>query len=460
MYELPAEAAGWEDLAEWGGEPCRVLLPESPLRSKDAEIEAVDNPAIGIERFLSLHIERCNDLSYPDQAGEDQWLQLGSLVRWEWAPAQDVYFRQDDEEGPVRLIVRIAAACRRALEEVCLRPRVALRRERLLTPLERVRQIDANCLRWLSRQPGRNVAEKAGSKRRVLAVERVESADTPENRVVKDMLTRCAFESARYLNEHRNKREKTRYRDVEEFRALVQKLLRDTAIRGVPRATGSVTPNYVLQFDSRYALIWHWYQRLRRQHTALNDAWRWQRRVFAEHVRFACAAALSEYIDEQPAVRKRVYIHSEPNRGVFLDDVSQLGWWRNSKSDIMVATAAQAREAQALGIWPDALLDLGADIVVHSPKQQRTMAIIGILQPAASAQDPNLLIQAMLREGGVSGGSALLVIAGSPTSLGEPVEARGRFGDVDWTWSAQPLEDWSAARRAIAGALRRAGIVS
>ncbi|MBV5332851.1 hypothetical protein JZU54_04670, partial [bacterium] len=79
------------------------------------------------------------------------------------------------EESLVTLVTR---ECLSEVEQVVRDLRKVLVREQQRVPLGRVQQVDAHCLRWLSRQPGRDAAEKAGGRQRILAVVRRESFDT------------------------------------------------------------------------------------------------------------------------------------------------------------------------------------------------------------------------------------------------------------------------------------------
>ena len=57
--------------------------------------------------------------------------------------------------------------------------------------LDRVQEMDRASMRWLSKQPGTTLAQRAGSDQRVLAIVRKENFDTLENRVLHAYLTAC-----------------------------------------------------------------------------------------------------------------------------------------------------------------------------------------------------------------------------------------------------------------------------
>jgi hypothetical protein len=58
-------------------------------------------------------------------------------------------------------------------------------REHVLQPLHRLREMDAACVNWLGRMPGRTVREKLAGRTSALGVVREFSLDTHENRVVR-----------------------------------------------------------------------------------------------------------------------------------------------------------------------------------------------------------------------------------------------------------------------------------
>ena len=70
------------------------------------------------------------------------------------------------------------------LEALRAHPRAVLRTEQRMIKLQDVRRTNAKTLRWLSAQPGRNTAERAGARQRIKAPKSYESIATLENRVL------------------------------------------------------------------------------------------------------------------------------------------------------------------------------------------------------------------------------------------------------------------------------------
>ena len=58
-------------------------------------------------------------------------------------------------------------------------------REHIVMPVRQVRETDGKTIRWLSKKPGRNIKEKLSGSYKLLAVRRLQSFDTAENRLLK-----------------------------------------------------------------------------------------------------------------------------------------------------------------------------------------------------------------------------------------------------------------------------------
>lgn len=161
------------------------------------------------------------------------------------------------EESLVTFIVR---DCLSEVEQLSVDLRKILLRERKRTPLGRVQQVDTHCLRWLSKQPGRNVAEKAGGRQRILSVVRRENYDTLENRVLKDFAIRVRNLSQGYL--FRNEPQFKEYESVKKVRRLSKlclKILQNPIMDEIKKLVEHPHPNYVLRQERRYSKMWQAY---------------------------------------------------------------------------------------------------------------------------------------------------------------------------------------------------------
>lgn len=184
----------------------------------------------------------------------------------------------DNGGPPEQPITRIAKANFADVDELIRNLRKVLSRVREKVNIGRVQQVDAQCLRWLTRQPGRNAIEKAGSKQEILGVVRVENYNTLENRVLKDFMERCFSLASKYLRDNENihngrwKGHAT-LKMVSRFRNLCSAGLSLEVMGSVRSLAEMPQPNYVLQQDRLYSKIWKAYCVLLRQEDVAEKLW-------------------------------------------------------------------------------------------------------------------------------------------------------------------------------------------
>lgn len=294
-------------------------------------------------------------------------------VRRDWAAARAAWLRLGiDESDPARmaLIVRLGRdkELSRTLEALCRTPRRILERYRGKERLGRVQQLDAACLRWYARQPGRTAPEKAGPRQELLAVRRRESFDTLENRVLKWVVEECIALSARYLAENsRHRRRSARCRDVAGFRALLDSLLRASPLRDVSsQLPHPVQPNYQLQQSQTYRRVWATYVQLIAERRVQDDAWRWQRVLWKEscqQVFSACLTSPNSRI-EQVWPASAAYMRSESEVGRWMEPASTPGPFR--LGDGRVLQLVDPREGSPPTGWCPWLGSLGGDVALVS----------------------------------------------------------------------------------------------
>jgi hypothetical protein len=258
------------------------------------------------------------------------------------------YWRQGrPQDAEHALIVEIARRCHSLVERLARSPRRVLRRERRMVPLAVAQQVDAACLRWLVRQPGRSIAQKAGPRQRVMAVVREPSIDTPENRVLRRFLELCAGEANWYARAYREFATSSKVVDVKQFDRLVRAMLRGSELRSVPPMVGVPEPNYVLQFDPDYSQVWHWYLRLIRQKREQENLRAWHHRTWAERCRIAVLAFLEKDSLGSSSFRGWAHLRGEPFYGTYLSRSTSAGPWAYRRTASGSVLRAVAREGLA-----------------------------------------------------------------------------------------------------------------
>jgi cold shock CspA family protein len=143
-------------------------------------------------------------------------------------------------------------------------------------PIHQAREFDSRSVAWLVRQPGRTVREKLSATSRVLAVRRENSADTLENRLLRDL--------ARLLLKRANHRLSFMHAydahpgDVERARVLsdcvqlCDQRMRRSDLADLAPVT-RVQANNVLLADPLYSRVFRAWKWLRDEEEALHAAW-------------------------------------------------------------------------------------------------------------------------------------------------------------------------------------------
>jgi hypothetical protein len=146
---------------------------------------------------------------------------------------------------------RIVHHCRLSLEHLFASLSENPRREQAYLPIRDVKELNASSFIALSRRPGRNIREKLADKPYMQAVRRYQSVDLPQNRLVKEFVTRLAD-----LLELRK-----RYLDREDdLLGDISRWLRSDDAQLIGR-WDNLPPNNTLLSHRDYRRVW--------------DAWRW-----------------------------------------------------------------------------------------------------------------------------------------------------------------------------------------
>lgn len=340
LWELPAEVPAHDSELEIqtrdGISRLRTCLHEAP---KTPEL-AGDVQGDAWERLLGFHMERVT--AWLEEAERQAaTIRIAGKTLVPWHRFEEDYWRNADstKEPPRHLIVRIAEECSSWVVDLCDRPRQMLRRVRRQLPLAQAHDIDDACIRWLTRQPGRTTAERAGPRQRILAVAREDTVDTPENRVLRDFLRLSIEAAGRYVRTYKGQfADSARVAAVSRFTGTIQRLLRQSPIASVPSLVGEPARNYVLQFDTRYARMWIYYDRLRRQEEERDNLLGWRHRLWTEFcellVRKQADCVLGPLQKHSGASSRNrgnhvgpAVLHREAIHGHFLDTRTFAGLW-------------------------------------------------------------------------------------------------------------------------------------
>lgn len=443
-------------------------IPEDSLdeiNRSEADVELapddgseIANPQTTAETIIDRHIELVNHLvddvrshtGYweADTAGHASRTVKRILAAWKRIGSRD--------EPRMALIVRLARQLPKTLESICSQPRRVLRRERQLQSVDRIQEVDAGCVRWIARQPGRTLLEKAGGRRRLMGIIRNEDVDTPENRLVNDFLVRALGAAQRYLREHRRFHDKAKVQIVRRFLRLVQNLRRSSPIAELPLLTGRVQPNYVLQHDSRYRKIWDAWLLLVRQQQEQDQAWRWRHRVFLEQALLLTMSSLDTLAANSPALRSHLNIRGEQVAGSFFDPHAGLGpWYSLSPNQDWEVDVLWGPQVAAYPGFVELQRDLCPDLALvkrsTTSKTSETLLIWGAMDFATTLeqeQDDIRVLGDQLKEAAGSGTRGMLLL---PSTSGDAELSVSQSGRLSIVRVPLPL---TAQRFALAAILR------
>lgn len=452
LWELPAEVpthgSELEIQTRNGVSRVRTYLSEQ----SQAPTPAGHDQGDAWERLLGFHMERIT--AWLEEAGrQGATIQSAGRTLVPWTRFDEDYWRSTDstQEPPRHLIVKIAEECRAWVVDLCERPRQVLRRVRRQLPLAQAQDIDDACIRWLTRQPGRTTAERAGPRQRILAIAREDTVDTPENRVLRDFLRLSIEAAGRYLRTYKGQfADSARVASVSRYSDTIQRLLRQSPIASVPSLVGEPARNYVLQFDVRYARMWSYYDRLRRQEEERDNLLGWRHRVWTEFcellVRKQADLVLGPLQTAAGAGSRRkgqhvgpAVLHREASFGHFLDTRTYAGLWPVGGSSTQTCISIHrtgdladhpARSVQQLAhLLPDLVMTKGPAFDRQNASQ--VVGIWGLFAPMdsdAEARTQARRLQAALETHAANSVRGLLLL---PTTEASPVDddlGSGRVG--------------------------------
>lgn len=183
-----------------------------------------------------------------------------SALPLDWCTAETVLLPQKAMPR-LGVVTKIATDTTMVLFKLMGNIRKQLRRQREMTAVGRVQQVDSHCLRWISKRPGLSLLEKAGAKQEILSVVRKEVYDTLENRVLKSFLVSAEKLTAIWLKDHKDAiyAQHEHYQLVKRFYGLTRGILASEFLNDVKILNEVPTPNYTLQQDPLYSIIWKAY---------------------------------------------------------------------------------------------------------------------------------------------------------------------------------------------------------
>lgn len=274
----------------------------------DDKVGARDSVGTMIVQFLHTIAARMQDFGAALAKGLDPWHHVPEL----WL----------DSEKPrnptMDILVRHAREYRATWADIAEHPRRLLNRSRELVALSRIQEVDVQCMRWLSRQPGNTLEERAGARQHILALARHENRNTLENRIFLDLMVRSVDAARDYLAMNKGRTPTSRTQSIRRYKQECLDIYRELTGQGVTRQIEPVQPNYVLLHDERYRCVWAARQEIIQRERSADELWRWQHRCWSEFCKSVVAASLLWITKAERCVSAPIYVANEHRRGHWL----------------------------------------------------------------------------------------------------------------------------------------------
>lgn len=224
----------------------------------------------------------------------------------------DSYFRSlsDRHEPPLRIIVRIAQDHYSSFSYLVSNLHKVLRRERSFVNIDKVQQLDSQCLVWLIRQPGRTPAEKAGARQKLMSVRRFESVNTLENRVLKECLRLCIINAESYLHDfEKGNEDSPRIEAVRNLRNLCLSAIVSEEFKEISAIYSLPEPNYILLNNIHYNTVWNTYKQLVSRTQLLETIWIHRHKVFKDLIKIIIFSRIYSTYNLSGNIIHRVWIN-------------------------------------------------------------------------------------------------------------------------------------------------------
>ena len=306
------------------------------------------------------------------------------ITRRNWRMVREVWLEPELGEPRMSLIVRLALDTKlhALLESIAFAPRQVLARVRQETRMDRVRELDAVCLRDYARRPGRTPVEKAGARQSLLSVQRLPNRDTLENRVTCWVLEALHTRGGEWSREHRSAAGSQRAQ-------AVSRLVRRSATWRQGECLSPVSakalhhpvqPNYPLQMDGRYRRIQELYRLLYREKRVEDEAWTWRHVLWSQAARQLLAGAL---VGVNHRDCNAPYFWHEQDRGQWLAPQSSPSPIDTAGSEAYWIDAADVQHYDWLKIAPRTWLKeigrLGCECILWWPDRDAVLVVWPIL---------------------------------------------------------------------------------
>lgn len=383
LYYLPAPSKEKQDadfkvLLGLYDETYSLVQKDSVVRYTDDMPD--DSIEAGVNNWINWSIRLFQEIAESEEVNGDDF---AGLSRRSWDNIIHQVTNNGEQDAMMSLIVQLSNDLRlkNALNSVARNPRRVLERVRQNLKVSRIQQLDGACIREYARRPGRDTATKAGPRQELLGLNRIENTDTLENRVCLWVLSTIEKFASKYAKENSSFTSSGRVIGVKKFGREANTAMKQPAMEQVSTAglVHPVQPNYPLQLDRRYQEIYSAYQKLRLDEKEKDDAWEWQRILWACSARLLFYSIFLQLFDSRYS--NFVYVKNEGIQGRWLNRADAPGPFRINKKRYYfidswdICDPAEWLEGEEIFPGAHSLGSLGCDTVLYSQGQRKLLVI-------------------------------------------------------------------------------------
>lgn len=255
------------------------------------------------------------------------------------------------------LIHRVRNQVEQPLEQLRHRLTRNLARRHQMMPLRRIQEIDAHCIRHVTRQPGRDMAEKAGVRQELLGIQRTVTHDSWENRFLKAFLDLLRTECENHrINPEALDVESDR-RGLTAFTGQLEQVLSSHELAAVGTlAMSRVRLNNVLQRRPDYRHMYRSFLFLQREKRLVASLWPHRVSLLADFLFWHLAGLLAR-LNGARVPRELPTLLEHPVQGSMLVEASYA---------VALATSRHAWNLTVRRTPPATLIDLTIEAVRQS----------------------------------------------------------------------------------------------
>ena len=326
-----------------GGHSKYPPIKKFPTRFRTGQKEPVteeDKRSDQLTNQMNATIARVQELEKAFDDPTNVWNRLRTawrLAEKENDPKMSEIVRQSKELLPV-------------LKSLEKKIRRVLRRTRQFVPLDRVQEMDRRSMRWLSKQPGTSLEERAGSKQRILSVIREESFDTLENRVVRAYSVLAEQIARDWLRENERASHTYRYEAVKKFKVYCGSFSRRLIEKGIGEASAGIIPNYVLTQNKDYKLVFDAWHKLIRREKLLDDLWAWQAETWTDFSVLAIILSIDALDEAELIAQSPILWRAEARNGRWFEQENPIAvFWLKDTRRIIEIQSRPLKPGSAMG---------------------------------------------------------------------------------------------------------------